>query len=630
MIDRILALPLRLLPESCLRRLGRARGRPPGLGALWTGVLALLLIGPAPWARAAEDFLEPAQAFRLQVRAAAADTVALRFAIAPGYYLYRERFALDAGPVAVHPAYPAGQVKYDETFQKDVEVFHDEVEVPVRLSGVPAGGEARLQVTSQGCAERGLCYPPRTEAVGLRFDASGALVSARLLGEVEPGGAMPGATGPGDAGALPGDRFSQALRSGSAWQVAGVFLLAGVLLSFTPCVLPMVPILSSIIVGQGAPASRGRALALSLAYALGMALVYTLFGVAAGLAGEGLAAALQTPWVLTAFAALLVLLSLSMFGLYELQIPASWQSGLSQAGAGLPGGRFGGVFLMGGLSALIVGPCVAAPLAGALVYISQTRDAALGGMALFAMACGMSVPLVLVGASAGTLLPRAGAWMTSVKRFFGLLLLAVALWMVSPVWPVAWVMGAAGAILLAAAAMVLRGRDAGRPGPLAWVVAGGLALLGGAELAGALTGARDPLRPVAHLLGEADAPHGITFRRIRSAAELDEALRTAGRPVMFDFYADWCVSCKEMERFTFTDPRVQAALAPVLLLQVDVTANGPEDRALLRRFGLFGPPAILFFDARGRELADRRVIGFQGAAAFLASLEAAGIAVPAR
>ena len=632
--------------SSLLRSLGygwyRAviRGLPRRL-VLWP-LLVLALLGSGLPVHAADSFLEPDQAFRLDVRQVDGRTLALRYDIAPGYYLYRERFEIRplASGLTATPAFPAGIVKYDETFQKDVEIFHDTLQVPVALAGLAASG-ARLAVTSQGCADKGLCYPPRTHVLALDV-AGGVLQGVRLLG-VDEGGSL---TGGGDAAATSGaaaspatsavsDTFGAALRSGSLWTVAGVFLLAGVLLSFTPCVLPMVPILSSIIVGQGGAAvSRGRALLLSAAYALGMALVYTGFGVAAGLAGEGLAAALQTPWVLGAFALLLAGLSLSMFGVYELQLPASWQTRLSGAGGRLQGGRLGGVFLMGGLSALIVGPCVAAPLAGALVYISQTRDVLLGGVALFAMACGMSVPLLLVGLSAGALLPRAGGWMEAVKHLFGLMLLAVAVWMVAPLIPTAVAMVAWGALALAAAWVcgLLRPWPAPRrwPGGVARLAGLLFALVGLAQLVGGLSGGRDVLRPWAHLTGAA-APaeaHALPFRRIRTAAELDDAVRAAaaaGRPVMFDFYADWCVACKEMERFTFSVPAVQARLNGAVLLQVDVTANNDDDRALLRRFGLFGPPAILFFDTAGRELTERRVIGFQDADTFLASLAAAGI-----
>jgi thiol:disulfide interchange protein DsbD len=534
---------------------------------LWFGLVGLAWV---PAARAAETFLDPEQAFRLSARVADDHTLALRFEVAPGYYLYRERFDVKSATpdlVLAPPVFPAGVIKFDETFQKDVEIYHDGLEVPLALPSMPA--KFTLTVTHQGCADKGLCYPPQVHQLQVHAEA-GALRSVQVLAaDALPGDAPAGADAAAGGGVF--DRFGAVLRSGSLWAVAGVFALAGVLLSFTPCVLPMVPILSSIILAQGGGGvvSRRRGLTLSLAYALGMALVYTAMGVAAGLVGEGLAAALQTPWVLGAFALLLVLLSLSMFGLYELQIPAAWQTRLHVASSQVEGGRHGGVFVMGGVSALIVGPCVAAPLAGALVYISQTRDVVLGGVALFAMACGMSVPLMLVGLSAGSLLPRTGAWMVWVKRGFGVLLLAVAAWMVWPVLPF--------------------GRSA---------AAGDAAM-------------------------HATSGDGVVFRRIRTAAELDEVVRMAGRPVLLDFYADWCVSCKEMERFTFTDAAVKARLGEMLLLQVDVTANNADDKALLRRYGLFGPPAILMFDAAGRELPAHRVIGFLRAGAFLAHLDAA-------
>lgn len=398
----------------------------------WLAAALLVWLSVLSPVRAQPDFLEPDQAFRLSARVADDRTIALRFEVAPGYYLYRERFDIHGpGPQVVlsPPAFPAGQVKFDETFQKDVEVYHETLEVPVGIQSAP--GPFALSVTHQGCADKGLCYPPQVHTLRVRYEG-GALRGVEVTAAADGADAV---ASPAEAPTGVFDRFGQVLRSGNLWAVAGVFALAGVLLSFTPCVLPMVPILSSIVLGQGGAGSRRRGLALSAAYALGMALVYTGMGVAAGLAGEGLAAALQTPMVLGAFALLLVALSLSMFGVYELQMPSSWQTRLSEASGRFEGGRYGGVFVMGGVSALIVGPCVAAPLAGALVYISQTRDVVLGGVALFAMACGMSVPLMLVGLSAGALLPKAGAWMEWVKRGFGVMLLAVAAWMVWPVLP---------------------------------------------------------------------------------------------------------------------------------------------------------------------------------------------------
>lgn len=639
------------------------------------GLMVLLLSGGI--ARAADDFLEPDQAFKLSARVADAATIELSYQIAPGYYMYRERFAIEAAPAEVQlgeAAYPKGKVKFDETFQKEVETFRDGLRIPLPVRAAP--GEFKLTVTSQGCADKGLCYPPRPQVLKVLV-ADGALRQVTLLGD-EAGAAWQPAAGPalalggqggGSAGAASaaaasspgavagaaksepataggvaggaGGGVEGALRSGSLWTVVGVFLLAGLLLSFTPCVLPMLPILSSIIVGQGAPVSRPKGFVLSLAYSLGMALVYTAMGVAAGLAGEGLAAALQNPWVLGAFALLLVGFSLSMFGFYELQLPSALQNRLSATSGRLQGGSYAGVFLMGGLSALIVGPCVAAPLAGALVYISQTRDVLLGGAALFALACGMSVPLLLLGLSAGSLLPRAGAWMEGVKRFFGVLLVAVALWMVAPVLPT-WVAMAAWGVLALGSAVQLRAfdhlpDDAAGLRRIAKALGVALALAGAAQIVGLLSGGRDLLQPLAHLRAAAVAPgtaapaaagHALAFQRVKTLAELEAAVRSAGRPVMFDFYADWCVSCKEFEQFTFSDPQVRARLANVLLLQVDVTANNADDKALLKRFGLFGPPAILFFDPAGQELADRRVIGFQNVAQFLGSLEAAGIRAP--
>jgi len=362
-----------------------------------------------------------------------------------------------------------------------------------------------------------------------------------------------------------------------------------------------------------------------------MALVYTALGVAAGLAGEGLAAALQQPWVLALFAAGLVALSLSMFGVYELQLPSVFTSRLSNASQRLPGGRFAGVFAMGGVSALIVSPCVAAPLAGALVYISQTRDVALGGTALFALAAGMSVPLLLMGASAGALLPRAGGWMDEVKRCFGVLLLGVALWTVQSILPAALALALWGALALGAAVMLASSQHGHhRSGwtKSLWrrVVAAVLAVCGLMQLVGAASGGTNPLQPLAHLRASASAAaRGPVFTTVRSVAELDNALRTAGRPVMLDFYADWCVSCKEMERFTFVDPLVQKKMAGALLLKADVTANSDADRALLKRFNLFGPPGTIFFDPQGRELPAARIAGFQDATRFLQTLQTAGL-----
>jgi thiol:disulfide interchange protein DsbD len=486
--------------------------------------------------------------------------------------------------------------------------------------------------------------PTAPDAASSSQGAAGK-VSAPPQGEPQATPASRPPEGADEAGALAG-----VLRGHHFWSVIVAFLGAGLLLSLTPCVLPMLPILSSIIVGHMAgrgagpttAAERRRGLMLAASYSLGMALVYTAFGVAAGLAGRGLSAALQTPAVLGAFGVLLVLLSLSMFGLYELQLPSALTTRLTQASHRLRGGHVAGVFAMGGLSALIVSPCVAAPLAGALLYLSQTHDVLLGGTALFALACGMSVPLLLVGASAGTLLPKAGAWMDGVKQFFGVLLLAVAVWMVQPVLPPALVLGAWGALLALAAALLLPPASAAQAhghagfGTALRRGAGWLALLLAlAEVAGAASGAVDPWQPLAPLAGArgaalsagaaSPAAADLPFQPVHSVQELDTALQTAGRPAMLDFYADWCVSCKEMDRFTFSDPAIRQRLAHALLLRADVTDDTPANRALLKRFSLFGPPGTIFFDAQGHEVAGVRVAGFQNVDRFGKTLAAAGL-----
>ena len=608
----------------------------------WLRLIATLMLvfAGVQAVRAADDFLDPNVAFKLAARAADERTVEITFTVAPSYYLYREQFKFVAtGATLGTPDLPKGKVKFDETFQKNVETLRDVVRITVPVT--QAEPKFQLLVTNQGCADQGLCYPPQLRGVVASLAAYGGDGSVRLMTVAETAALDPTAppaaatSALADAGGRADDSgLGAALRGGKFWSVVGVFFLAGVLLSLTPCVLPMLPILSSIIVGQGAPVSRGRGFSLALAYSLGMATVYTALGVAAGLAGEGLAASLQNPWVLTLFAAGLVALSLSMFGVYELQLPGALTGRLTQASQRLPAGRMASVFAMGGVSALIVSPCVAAPLAGALVYLSQSRDVWLGGTALFSLAAGMSIPLLLVGASAGALLPRAGGWMTEVKRLFGLLLLGVALWTVQSILPAGLVLALWGALMICSAVMLVSyHQHRGHRGELSkslWrrSVAAVLAVCGLLQLAGAASGGSDPLQPLSHLAarGGAGASHaGPVFNPVRSVAELDNLLRTSGRPVMLDFYADWCVSCKEMERFTFVDPAVQKKLAGALLLKADVTANNPQDRELLKRFQLFGPPGTIFFDSQGREIADTRVIGYQNSQRFLQTLSRAGL-----
>jgi len=587
-------------------------------------LIVLLLLCALPPARAAnaDDLLEPDKAFRFSALALDAATVEVRYAIADGYYLYRERFRFAAEPASVTlgaPQFPKGQVHEDKFFGKQ-EIYRKEVRI--RLPVEAAGAEGlKLLVTSQGCADLGVCYVPQVQSADLRLASLGGSRSS-IFKENEPFASSPERV----TAASDDVRFAGVLESGRLWLVTAVFFAAGLLLTFTPCVLPMIPILSGIIVGEGQELTRGRAVLVSLAYVLGMAVAYTAIGIAAAFSGNLLSAALQNAWVLGAFAAVFVGLALSMFGFYELQLPSSWQARLTEASNRLGGGHWGAVVLMGALSAAIVSPCVAAPLAGALLYIGQTRDAVLGGTALFSMAIGMGAPLVLVGVSGGMLLPKAGQWMRAVKQFFGALLLAVAIWVISPVIPVA-VQMFLWAMLLIGSGVFLRaleplGGDASGWDRL-WKAVGILALIAGvAQSIGALSGARDPLQPLSGVFAESPAQKPLPFETVK-ALDLDARLKTADKVAMLDFYADWCVSCKEMERFTFSDPQVQARLGRMVLLRADVTANTADDKALLKRFRLFGPPGIVFFDAGGREIEGLRVIGYQSPEKFIKSLDLA-------
>ncbi|MDP2784736.1 MAG: protein-disulfide reductase DsbD [Sulfurimicrobium sp.] len=573
-----------------------------------------------------DEFLEPDQAFKLRVTARDAQTLVASFTPAESYYLYRDKIKLTlknaAGTSIAKVELPKGEIKSDPNFGAS-EVYHHPFEAIVHLQG--ADQKVTLMASFQGCSEKGVCYPPILKTFDLTLPAQGAQENT------------PAATPPSAAATdLPANaannsessRIADLLKGGNFWLVVASFFGFGLLLALTPCVFPMIPILSGIIVGQGHQLTKPRAFILSLAYVMGMAITYAAAGVAAGLSGTLLTNALQNPAVLSVFALTFVALAFSMFGFYELQMPSFIQSRFNDASNKMKGGNLTGVFAMGALSAVIVGPCVAAPLAGALAYIGLTRDVWLGGWALFAMALGMGVPLLAVGLSAGALLPRAGGWMEAVKAFFGVLLLGVAIWLISPVIPAVAHM-LLWAALLIVSAIYLHALDPlphpAKGWPKFWKGFGVVALIAGvALLVGALSGGRDILQPLAGLRGAgsaqtAESSHA-SFEKVKSVAELEQRLQQAGgKLVMLDFYADWCVSCKELERFTFSDAKVQARLKDVILLQADVTANSDDDKALLKKFGLFGPPGIIFLDSSGKEKG--RVIGYENPEKFLASTD---------
>ncbi len=554
---------------------------------------------------AAEEFLAPEQAFKLSAKLITPKKIEITYKIADGYYLYRERFAFSAEKAKLgEPNIPKGQVKFDPNFEKEVEIYRHELRITIP---VEANQGFSLKAISQGCADKGLCYPPMESIVKLSLETNATSNNESEITSLEKIDNSPTKLDT-EMG-----QIEASLASRNLFLILPLFFLLGLGLSFTPCVLPMVPILSVIIVGEGAQVSRQRGFILSLAYAMGMALIYTLLGTAAGLIGEGLSATLQNPVVLICFALLMTIMSLSMFDVFQLQMPSAIQLALTRMSEQQKSGKLLSVFLMGSLSALIVGPCVAAPLAGVLVYLSQTRDVVIASSALFVMAMGMSVPLLLLGVSAGSLLPRAGAWMGAVKPFFGVLMLAMSAWMVASLIPPVLLMLIWGLLSLAYGVFLVW--------PKKWSLSiksiGMIFIaLGLVELSGIAIGSRDVWSPWRSASTSQLA--ATKFKRVKTIEDVELAIRAAnGRIVMLDFYADWCVSCIEMEKLTFSDKRVREELDQMLLIQADVTANDADDKALLKKYGLFGPPGILFFNNNATEIHSARVVGFQEAGKFL-------------
>lgn len=616
-----------------------------------SSVLSILQKLGASFGQAEQELLPPDEAFKLSIEVRDERTLVAHFTPAKDYYLYRDKITFEPKSDGIHiekVTLPQGKMKDDLTFGH-TEVYYQPFQAIISLKREPsATDQLSLAATYQGCNEPiGVCYAPIKKENNIVLPAIQAAmnsVAETISGSAEA--ARLDATAelfqiPSRLPAIETESYKieQMFASGNFWLILTGFFGIGLLLAFTPCVFPMFPILSGIIANRSQHLTKRRGFILALTYVLGMAIAYAIAGIAAGLSGAMLSAALQNAWVLSTFALVFVLLAFSMFGFYELQLPSFLQSKLSQEAGHLKGGQLSGVFGMGALSALIVSPCVAAPLAGALLYISQTRDVVLGGSALFVMALGMGVPLLLLGASAGALLPKSGPWMESIKQFFGVLLLAVAIWLMSPVVSTVVYMLLWATLLIISAIYLhaidpLPERASGFRKFLKGV--GVISLLTGvALLIGVLSGSRDILQPLSKLsivssknteevlsVGLDQNGH-LPFRRIKTIAELDEVIQqSSNKYIMVDFYADWCISCKEMERFTFTDSRVRARLKDVVLLQVDVTAGTPDDAALLKHFKLFGPPGILFLDRQGREIPNIKIIGYLNKEDFLTVLDA--------
>ena len=491
-----------------------------------------------------EEFLSPDAAFKLDIVQKDASSLSAKFKIEPGYYLYKQRIQFkDAAGKVLPTELPAGDIKDDPNFGQQ-EVYHHDFSANIPLSDT--NSSIKINARYQGCSEKGLCYAPQTKTFNVDLSGTGNSITA---------------TSSSNENTIKEDRITRTLKSGNLWLIFGVFFVTGLLLSLTPCVLPMIPILSGIIVGSKAKHAHHTHLhgfLLSLAYVLGMAVSYTIAGIVAGLSGSLVSQSLQNPWVLGITALLFVLLAFSMFGWYELKLPHKLEEKLIGISNRQKRGQFVGVFSMGIISALILSPCVSAPLAGALVIIGKTGEVLLGGMALFSLSLGMGVPLLLLGASAGSIVPKTGHWMILVRNGFGVLMLAMAAYIVWPILP------------------------------------------------------QSVTQPMNKVLGLEVTSH-LNFQRVKSVTELDAAILAAnGKAVMLDFYADWCTSCKEMEKYTFSHTQVQTALKDVVLLQADVTENNADDQALLKRFNLYGPPGIIFFDAVGNEI-ETRVIGYKNA-----------------
>jgi thiol:disulfide interchange protein DsbD len=570
-----------------------------------------------------DEAMPPTQdeAFQFTLDVDTPTVLSARFAVAPGNYLYKDKikFEIQAeSPIQILPYdLPKSKTKDDEIFGP-TEVYLHDINIPLSLNRSQTEQAITFIAHYQGCSETfNICYPPTKKSVELLLPAYTATNDNSVSTQAKQPLSQQ-------------DQLAQSLAQDNLFKVLLSFFGIGILLAFTPCVFPMIPILSSIIVGEGDHITTRRAFTLSLVYVLAMSVTYTVAGLLTGLLGANIQTMLQNPWIIGSFSALFVILSLSMFGLYELQLPQGLQDRLHQISHQQKGGKLAGVALMGLLSGLIVGPCLAPPLAGALIFIGQQGDPILGASALFALSMGMGLPLLAIGTSAGSLLPKAGAWMDSIKAVFGVLMLGLSIWLLERIIP-GWValllwgslfivsaiyLGALNTLTLSSNSYEKLSKGLG----IIILIYGALLIIGGAS------GNQNVWQPLQGITSASNpagqSQQGAKFKQIANLAELEQAIAQSNQPVMLDLYADWCVECKTMEMTTFHDPTVVATLANLTLLQLDMTDNNDEHKALLKQFGIFGPPTILFFDPQGSEYKQHRLIGTLNASDFNAHITA--------
>ena len=594
-------------------------------------ICLLSLLGQTAYAIESDELLPPEQVFKASAKTISPDQIEIVWTIAKDYSLYRKNMRFETKTPGIkfgNVVFPAGKIKHDELLG-DIEHYREQLKINLPVTATTGIATTELVIHYQGCADIGVCYPPQEMTLDVPLIAPIVATNVSPVDSVVKG--VSGLNSTQQTAPLSEqDQVTLSLHSDSLWGTLVSFFGFGLLLSLTPCVFPMIPILSGIIVGRGHNITTARAFLLSLSYVVASAIAYTIFGVLAALFGSNLQAAFQQPWIIALFSGIFVLLSLSMFGFYNLDLPDFIRAKLYNSSEKHRDGSMLGAAIMGALSSLIVGPCVAAPLAGALIYIGQTGDATLGGSALFVMGMGMGVPLLLLGASAGKLLPKAGAWLNATKAVFGVLMLGVAVWMLSRILPPAITM-LLWALLLILPAIYLNAVDSLPEQSSGWhklwkgvgitLLAYGLLLLIGFSI-----GNSNPLKPLQGfgVTAAKASEQGLSFEKVGSLAELEARIKQANannQPVVLDFYADWCISCKEMEAYTFTDDKVKQSLSGFVLLQADVTKNSDSDKALLAKFSLIGPPAILFFNGNEQENHPLRVIGYQDALTFSKTLQ---------